>query len=255
VRALAEQITAGAPTTYDKIVAIENWLGAHTRYSLDAPLSPKGADVVDYFLFESRLGWCEQVSSSMVVLARSVGIPARLATGFVPGSRDGLTGRFVVRERDAHAWSEVYFPGVGWQGFDPTASVPLAGEVHDAGSWFDQARKHALELGLLLVLAVWLVFATPNLIAKLRRWLARPTPWSRRALGQLERVGRKAGRARAPSETPREYARAVAEAVGDVRVELVGDAIDRDEFAAHGADARTRAVADEVLAEVGARRR
>ena len=135
VQILARQITASAPTTYDKVRAIEAWLGAHVKYSLNAPLAPRGVDVVDDFLFRSRVGWCEQVASSLVVMARSVGIPARLATGFVPGTRDALTGQFVVRERDAHAWAEIYFPGVGWQGFDPTASVPLAGDAHPSGSW------------------------------------------------------------------------------------------------------------------------
>ena len=129
VRALALRITSPAPTTYDKIKAIEAWLAANVQYSLNAPLAPKGVDVVDDFLFRSRVGWCEQIASSLVVMARSVGIPARLATGFVSGERDSLTGEFVVRERDAHAWAEIYFPGIGWQPFDPTASVPLAGDA------------------------------------------------------------------------------------------------------------------------------
>ena len=76
----------GPPTTFDKVLALEAWLGAHVKYSITAPLAPQGVDVVDDFLFRSRLGWCEQVASSLVVLARSVGIPARLATGFVPGT-------------------------------------------------------------------------------------------------------------------------------------------------------------------------
>jgi len=129
VNTLARQITASAPTTYDKIRAIEAWLGAHVKYSLNAPPSRPNVDVVDDFLFRTRIGWCEQVASSLVVMARSVGIPARLATGFVPGHRDPLSGQFVVRERDAHAWAEIYFAGVGWQPFDPTASVPLAGDA------------------------------------------------------------------------------------------------------------------------------
>ena len=148
VRALAREITANQPTTYDKILAIEAWLGSNTRYSLDAPLSPPGVDVVDDFLFRSRVGWCEQIASSLVVLARSAGIPARVATGFVPGQRDALTGRFVVRERDAHAWAEIFFPGIGWQGFDPTASVPLAGDAATGGSWLTNLRQHALPLAL-----------------------------------------------------------------------------------------------------------
>jgi hypothetical protein len=255
VEALAASITAGAPTTFDKIRAIERWLGANTRYSLDAPLSPRGADVVDHFLFESRLGWCEQVSSSLVVLARSVGIPARLATGFVPGERDELSGRFVVRERDAHAWAEIYFAGVGWQGFDPTASVPLAGEADEAGSWLDTARAHAVELALALALLVWLAVAGPRLVRDWRARRARRNTWSIRALARLDRIGRRAGRRRAPAETPQEYARALAAAVGDARLVDVGAVIDRDAYAARGADAQARADADRALAEVGSRRR
>ena len=64
----------------------------------------------------------------MVVLARSVGIPARLVTGFVPGEQDPVTGTYTVRAKHAHAWAEVWFAGIGWGPFDPTASVPLAGD-------------------------------------------------------------------------------------------------------------------------------
>ena len=144
------------------MIAIEDWMGAHTEYSLNAPLSPPGVDVVDDFLFRSKLGWCEQIASSLVVLARSVGIPARLATGFAPGERDALTGRFVVRERDAHAWAEIYFAGIGWQGFDPTASVPLAGDKPASGSWMQRVRDHALAFGIAAALLVLLTFAAPE---------------------------------------------------------------------------------------------
>jgi hypothetical protein len=249
VRQLAAQITDGQATTYDKIRAIEAWLSQHTRYSLDAPLSPRDVDVVDDFLFESRLGWCEQVASSMTVLARSVGIPARLATGFVPGEKDGLSGRFVVRERDAHAWTEIYFPGVGWQGFDPTASVPLAGDAPHAGSWLEELRRHAAPVAIVLIGCCWLVLAAPNLLAGLRRrLLARPS-WAARAQRRLERIGRGLGRPRHPSETPREYACALADKAGDARLARVGEAIDHDEFAAAGAAPPARDAADALLEE------
>jgi len=248
VRALATLITKDAPTTYDKIRAIETWLGAHTRYSINAPTSQGVADVVDDFLFHTRLGWCEQISSSMVVLARAVGIPARLATGFVPGDRDRLTGRFIVRERDAHAWAEVYFPGVGWQGFDPTASVPLAGEAHSSGSWLEAARRHALVFGILAVVAVVLAGAAPQLIARGRRRAARRHGrWATRTLDRIERAGRKAGRPRAPSETPREYASALVSVFEDGRLAAVGDALDTDAYGRAGANADARAAADAVL--------
>ena len=117
-------------------------------------------------------------------MARSVGIPARLATGFVPGHRDALTGQFVVRERDAHAWAEIYFPGVGWQPFDPTASVPLAGDATTSGSWLQAARHHALEFGL-LARASWCSWRSvrPTSSPRLRRRIARRrSSWATRGL-------------------------------------------------------------------------
>ena len=79
VRALARPITAGAPTTYDKVHAIEAWLGANTKYSLNAPLVAARASTSSTTSCSARrVGWCEQIASSLVVLARSVGIPARL---------------------------------------------------------------------------------------------------------------------------------------------------------------------------------
>ena len=251
VRALARSVTASAPTTYDKILALEAWLGAHVRYSITAPVAPKGVDVVDDFLFRSRLGWCEQVASSLVVMARSVGIPARLATGFVPGSRDPLTGQFIVRERDAHAWTEIYFPGVGWQQFDPTASVPLAGDATSGGSWLQAARHHAIEFGLLALALVVAVIGAPDALGWLRRRRARRRAgWAAHGLARLERAGRRAGRARAPAETPREYAAALAAHLDDARLRAVGDALDADGFSRTGLSASARAAADAVLSSL-----
>jgi transglutaminase-like putative cysteine protease len=247
VAALARSITAGEVTTIDKVRAIEAWLGANTEYSLDAPLSPNGVDIVDHFVFTSRLGWCEQIASSLVVLARAAGIPARLTTGFVPGERDALTGRFVVRERDAHAWAEVYFPGIGWQGFDPTAHVPLAGEAAAGGSLLDQARSNAIPLVLLTIVTLLGVLCAPVVTRRLRVRRTERTSWSARALRRLERVGAKAGRPRSPAETPREYARALADRLDDQRLVTVGAALDRDAYSAAGAPPEARDDADAVL--------
>jgi transglutaminase-like putative cysteine protease len=253
VRALALRVTASAPTNYDKILAIEAWMGDHVRYSLNAPLAPADArDVVDDFLFRSRVGWCEQVASSLVVMARSVGIPARLADGFVSGSRDSLTGEFVVRERDAHAWAEIYFPGIGWQPFDPTASVPLAGDASTNGSWIQWARHHALELGLLAAALVLAATSAPALIARLRRRAARRRgSWATRSLTRLERIGRRAGRPRTPSETPREYATVLAGYLGDERLRGVGETLDADGFSRAGTSPSARQDAEAVLSSLG----
>lgn len=245
---LGRRVTANATTTYDKIIAIEAWLGEHTRYSVNAPLSPKGVDVVDDFLFHTRVGWCEQVASSMVVLARSAGIPARLVTGFVPGERDHLTGRFVVRERDAHAWAEIYFPGIGWQGFDPTASVPLAGDAHSGGSWLDTARHHAVLFGFILLTIALLAATAPELLETARRRRARRrAPWAAKTLARVERIGGRAGRPRAPAETPREYAHALAAALDEPRLDHVGDALDVAAYSARGVDERSRDATEAVL--------
>jgi transglutaminase-like putative cysteine protease len=116
-------------STYDTILAYQQWLATNTQYDLDAPIPPDGADAVDDFLFESRLGYCEQIASTLVIMLRSQGVPARLATGYVPGERDRVAGVWKVRASDAHAWVEVWFPLTGWEAFDPTADVPLAGDV------------------------------------------------------------------------------------------------------------------------------
>ena len=113
--------------------AFESWIGANVVYDLDAPTPAEGVDAVDDFLFSSRRGFCEQIASALAVMLRTQGVPARLATGYLPGERDRLSGVWKVRASDAHAWVEVWFPESGWQAFDPTAEVPFGGEV-DAGS-------------------------------------------------------------------------------------------------------------------------
>lgn len=253
---LARDITAPAPTTYDKVRAIEQWLGANTEYSLDAPLSPPGADVVDNFVFDSRRGWCEQVASTLVVMLRSVGVPARVATGFVTGKRDPLTGRYVVRERDAHAWAEVYFPGVGWQGFDPTASVPLAGEATDARSWLERARDALPFAGVAVAVAGVLAFGASHLARRRRDHVTRREPsWATTMFHRLERLGRAAEVEAVPAQTVREYAGVLAQRLAAPQLVGVGACIDTDAFAPAGVEPGARAQAEADLAVVEAQAR
>jgi transglutaminase-like putative cysteine protease len=248
VAALARRATAGANTTYDRVLALEGWLGRHVQYSLDAPPSPRGGDAVDTFLFHTRVGWCQQVSSSLAVMLRSLGVPARVAVGFVPGEFDRLSGEYVVRERDAHQWVEVYFPGLGWQGFDPTASVPLAGESKAPTTTSDWLRGHLL---LVLALAAVIVVSTVGFHvargAAERRRTERARLWCDRQLERLERVGAAAGRPREPWETSREYGVVLAGVMADPRAARVGDLLDVDAFSATGLDAETRAFVEMTL--------
>jgi transglutaminase-like putative cysteine protease len=123
VKALAINLTAGEPTPYDRAEAIESYL-RDIPYSLDVPRPPLGRDVVDFFLYDLRMGYCDYYASAMVVLARAAGIPARLAIGYAEGSYDLNTHLYRLTEADAHSWVEVYFPDIGWVPFEPTAARP-----------------------------------------------------------------------------------------------------------------------------------
>ncbi len=128
VRNLASQIvtTYGAQTPYDQARAIEQWLRVSITYNESIPTPPRGSDYLEWFLFEQKEGYCNYYATAMVFMLRAQGIPARLAAGFAQGSWDAEHQVFLVRERDAHTWVEVYFPGYGWVEFEPTADeAPL----------------------------------------------------------------------------------------------------------------------------------
>ncbi len=124
VKQLAIQLTATEPTPYDRAHAIEQYLRLTFPYTLQVPYPPADRDLVEYFLFDLRKGYCDYYASAMVVLARAAGVPARLAVGYASGTYKENTGLFVVAQADAHSWVEVYFPGIGWVPFEPTAGSP-----------------------------------------------------------------------------------------------------------------------------------
>jgi len=121
---LAHRIVSDAHATnpYDEAAAIEAYLrsGGNFTYSLDAR-TPPGRDPIEYFLFNSRTGYCEFFATAMGDMLRLLGIPTRLVNGFGPGQFDNNLNQSVVRAADAHTWVEVYFPQYGWIPFEPTA--------------------------------------------------------------------------------------------------------------------------------------
>ncbi len=123
VLTLAYTLTADIPITYDKALALESFMRTYS-YTLDVPAPPAGREVADYFLFELQQGYCDYYATTMAVLARAAGLPARVVLGYIGGVFDPELGRFAVRERDAHAWTEIYFPEYGWIEFEPTAGRP-----------------------------------------------------------------------------------------------------------------------------------
>jgi transglutaminase-like putative cysteine protease len=119
VRAMAQSVTEGATTEYDKAMALQQWFRQDGKftYSTEAP-ADGGGDAVAEFLV-ARQGFCIQFSSAMAVMARALGIPARIGVGFLPG-RPGPDKWRSVLLTDAHAWPELYFEGTGWVRFEPT---------------------------------------------------------------------------------------------------------------------------------------
>jgi transglutaminase-like putative cysteine protease len=100
---LAREVTGDSETHFDQALAIETFLRAYT-YTLEVPLPPANRDLVDYFLFDLQQGYCDYYASAMVVMARAVGIPARLATGYAQGRYNYERGQWEVREEDGHSY-------------------------------------------------------------------------------------------------------------------------------------------------------
>lgn len=124
---LAKDITANKPTAYDKAKAIETYLRKNITYNEGIPLPPANRDKVDYILFDLKQAYCDYYATSMIVMLRSLGVPARLAAGYAQGQTEILDNQetaYLVKNKDAHSWVEVFFPTYGWIEFEPTAAQP-----------------------------------------------------------------------------------------------------------------------------------
>lgn len=144
VQDLAEDITKSKETRYDKAVAIESYFGKSNEFTYETknvPVPRGNTDYVDQFLFESKKGYCDNYSTSMVVMLRTLGIPARWAKGFTSGeditneaSEEAIEedyNLYEVTNMNAHSWPEVYFPDVGWVPFEPTQGFDNLAEFYD----------------------------------------------------------------------------------------------------------------------------
>jgi len=222
---IALQVAGNQPTRYDKVIALQHFLEQDFIYTLRPPMLPPGEDFVSWFLTKAKAGYCEAFASAMVVMARSLGIPARLATGFASGEPTPQ-GSYVVREKDAHAWAEIYFgPDFGWIPFDPQPTKQETAPSGTGLSWFrafvwppflTQASPIRLVVGLMILCAVVLLVG-PLAVRVVRfRWSAPLPPLEDRdrlcafyadmcsALARL-------GLPRSPFQTPLEYLRLLSE--------------------------------------------
>ena len=123
VRSLAERVVEGRDNPLDKALAIEAYLrGPEFTYSQDIEAPPSDVDGVEWFL-ENKVGYSDYFASSMAVMLRAVGVPARMAAGYAPGELNDY-GQRVIRDSDSHGWVQAYFPDYGWIDFEPTPNWP-----------------------------------------------------------------------------------------------------------------------------------
>jgi len=233
---LALRLTRGAGSLEEKAQILAGWVGVHADYSSQADSFPLGEDVTTYFVEQRRLeAYCDAFATAFAVMARGVGIPSRLVTGYRADAPDPEEGVYLVRGTDAHAWAEIYLPEQGWVIVDPTPgeSVGLA-----PTTWWEDLFGGGLvsrDLGLLIALPALLALVVlialrsglrlpglargTKLPGGLRAVMARHYQQACRLLGRL-------GIPRRPAQTPTEYLAAVALQAPQLDVEAAVPALD-----------------------------
>ncbi len=141
-RELAQDLILGKSGDPARILAIQDHLQERYEYTLSVAAPPPDADLIEYFLFQRRSGYCVHFATAMTMLLRSIGIPCRIAGGYVSQEWDPERGEFLVRQTHAHAWVEVPFEGLGWVPFDPTP-LPEAAPEESLGSLEKTAKSQA----------------------------------------------------------------------------------------------------------------
>jgi transglutaminase-like putative cysteine protease len=226
VRELALDLTATAPTPYDRAQAIEGYLRTY-EYTLDVTVPPAHRDVADYFLFDLKKGYCDYYATAMVVLARAAGMPARLVMGYASGSYDAYAAQYVVTEADAHSWPEIYFPHYGWIEFEPTAGRPPIVRPAKEAPPAVAGRSRLLEplvstrfwpswlwlpAGLVLLAVAWGIWSAAD---GLRLYWLSPPAMAATLYGRLQRHGRRLDVPIRAGDTPYEFAESLTKRMAD----------------------------------------
>jgi transglutaminase-like putative cysteine protease len=219
VASLAAQIANGATDPYDRALRLQDYLRITYTYRLDVPPPPAGRDAVDYFLYEAPGGFCSYYASAMAVMLRTLGVPARVATGYAMGEYDQGRGAYRVAGAAAHAWVEVYFPAYGWVEFEPTAAravferplgagatPTVAPPGAGAGAPSPVSRGLAVVLGVVVTLLAAAGWAWWQLAARREPETARQRVL--RLYGRMRSALSRAGLGAKPSVTADEYLQA-----------------------------------------------
>src|SRR6266849_1216233 len=269
IKIRAQTLTASATTMYDKAVALESYF--HNNYVYDANISlPRGEEAVSWFLFRSNhKGFCNYFATSMAIMARELGIPARVVEGYTNGKYDVKHNQWVIRGTDAHSWVQIYFAGYGWVNFEPSANfatftrpvvssnsvitpggstspatggtrnrlkLPDQSGVGDTSAVLSPAQQQAQlrqNISLAFVSLILLMLLGIVFFSLWWRRLYRGYGLSAQIYGRICTLANWAGISIKPSQTPYEYMQTLAEAApGEaMTLERLGDIYVRDRWA------------------------
>jgi transglutaminase-like putative cysteine protease len=257
---LAHVLAGNQPSQYEKALALEAYL-RDLPYSYQVQPLPGNGDAVEQFLFDMRQGYCTYYASSMAVMARSLGIPARVAIGYATGEYDPAVGAYIVRESDAHAWPELYINGQ-WLPFEPTPIRVLPARSVASAEPLPEPAAAAEPRSFSGPLIWAAVFGFVALLTGLGFWLGRTRrvpPLAIEVQRQLERQGARAGVAWPAGATLNEYGHLLepktgsdANALHEV-VDLIGQARYSGQPLGGEAETRLRVMAERVWARLSRR--
>ncbi len=140
----ARALTKDAKSPYEAVAAIESYFQSNYRYDEKADYSQATDGPLPSFFLDGKRGYCQMYAGTMTVILRMLGIPSRIGEGFTEGTRNVSRGTYVVTDRDAHAWVEVWFPKYGWMAFEPTPSRELPFNYSTTSKDFSEAAQSAL---------------------------------------------------------------------------------------------------------------
>lgn len=226
-----EALLRGKKNNYDKVLTLKNFISEHCKYNLQSSRAPRGRDIVAWFLFDKREGYCDSFAAALTVLCRYAKIPARMASGFLTGDMEA-DGTYLVRQKHKHVWTEVFFPHIGWETFDATEGTIdisthnniVQRRTPDFGAWL---TSHGLLPPILLTIFVILLgyVIQTELLGRLRPRsavaqieLMRPQTNQQIAVvySQTVRLLTKRGLPRLIQQTPDEYAAFVGRKTSEV---------------------------------------
>ena len=256
---LARAIVRDSQTTGDRALALERYL-RELPYAYEVRQVPRNADAVEQFLFDMRQGYCTYYASAMAVMARTLGIPARVATGYATGTYDPASGSYLVHQNDAHAWPELYIDG-RWLAFEPTPIRPLPARGASAEPQPQAAPAPAAQPSSLRGPLIWAaVLALVVLLTGLGLRWGRPHPRPALAVEvqrQLERSGARAGVPWPAGATLHEYGDMLEPRAADAADALreVVDLVERARYSGRPLrgeqEGRLRAAASRLWARLG----